>query len=160
MVPAAIHEARGNICKVCKTPCTERDSLDLTDACTSCPIGSWPMWDCGMPVAGHEPTRRPLERGRVLARPGDLLAIVIGKITGAHYTHTCDCAQRAAAMNEWGWWGCWTRRQMILGWLREEAAKRGHKVEQGAILELFLAAIRELQARRNGRADSMQRPPL
>lgn len=86
---------------------------------------------------------------RVLGpRPGDLFSRIIHKITG-RYALTCGrCNTRMGIMNSWGWWGCWRRRQEILGWLAEEAATRGHRVESDKLWTLFQAAWRELHAHR------------
>jgi hypothetical protein len=50
-------------------------------------------------------------------------------------------------MNSWGWWGCWRNRAIIIGWLCEEAARRGHPVTPGDMGDLLRAAFKELRKR-------------
>lgn len=86
---------------------------------------------------------------RVLGpRPGDLFSSIIHKITG-RYALTCGrCLNRMGLMNQWGWWGCWRRRQEILGWITEEAAGRGHVVASDKLWTLFRAAWKEIHGHR------------
>lgn len=37
---------RADICRSCSTPCPERDTLDLSDGCTACPLRIWHAIDC------------------------------------------------------------------------------------------------------------------
>jgi|GEM_PF-6799746 hypothetical protein len=80
------------------------------------------------------------------AEPGDLLAAVIHAISGERACVPCD--RRRRTMNGWGWWGCWRRRATIVGWILEEASKRGHAVDGSRARALFRAAIEEMRSRR------------
>lgn len=77
-------------------------------------------------------------------KPGDLLARIIKKITG-ETGGRCACNAHKAQMNKWGWWGCWRERKTIIGWLCEEAAKRGHPIDKASAMALFKAALKELR---------------
>jgi hypothetical protein len=85
-------------------------------------------------------------------QPGDTLHFLIKRVTGAEPVGNCQCLERMAKMNAWGWFGCWIRRWEIIGWLAEEATKRGHTIPEAEILPLFRAALSELQERRRGHA--------
>lgn len=77
-------------------------------------------------------------------RPGEMLAMLISQITG-QYPKTCGaCNQRIQQMNEWGWIGSFHHRREIIGWLNEEARKRGHAISEKEVGSLFRAAFKEL----------------
>lgn len=82
-------------------------------------------------------------------QPGDLLAIVIQKVTGLNKPLSCGCAARQAQMNEWGWLGCLRHRKTIIEWLVQEAARRGHPIESKAAVTFLKAAVREINERRS-----------
>lgn len=166
MTPASVKNARSNICAACPAPCAERERLDLTAACAACPHGRWHSWDC-QEAASHPPellptgfqSAPPSRRIHARLQPGDLLTELIKRMTGSAPMGNCQCAARRVQMNKWGWWGCWTHRQEIQGWLAEEARKRGHTITDAALKSLFVAAWRELlHARGNGHAAAMQIP--
>jgi hypothetical protein len=79
-------------------------------------------------------------------QPGAVFSTVIFKITGQHTANCGVCGRRKAQMNKWGWLGCLRpkNRKTIIGWLCEEAGKRGHQIDGSKMLALFKAAIREL----------------
>jgi hypothetical protein len=100
-------------------------------------------------LARHEPQRNEsFTKSGSLARPGDLLAWIIRKVTGVQPGPYCSCRQRQQQMNEWGWKGCFTNRSTILAWIADEAGKRGHVVGRAAALDLLRSAVRELNAQR------------
>jgi predicted Fe-S protein YdhL (DUF1289 family) len=89
-----------------------------------------------------------VQRNRVnVARPGDVFSAVIHTITGRHALTCGVCQQRMKKMNDWKWFGCWRHRQEIIGWLQEEAAKRGHRITNDAALSLLKAALKEIHTR-------------
>ena len=55
-------------------------------------------------------------------------------------------------MNAWGWMGCWQRRRQIVGWVVEEARRRGHDIRGSQVLSLLRAAVREALRRSAGRS--------
>ena len=75
--------------------------------------------------------------------PGGLLHTLIEKLTGETPSPNCSCRARAKRMNAWGWWGCWKHRRTIIGWLVEEAGKRGHTVDRESVAGLLRAGLRE-----------------
>lgn len=60
----------------------------------------------------------PMVRG-----PGTELHRLLGKF-GIHMAKGCSCKGRMVQMNKWGCDGCRENMDVIVGWLREEAAKR------------------------------------
>jgi hypothetical protein len=94
-----------------------------------------------------EPPARPgSEHAAVpitLFHPGSLLVFLIYKITGEKIVGCSACSRRGKQMDVWGWWGCWRNREIILGWLVEEARKLGHTVERKTAFSLLKIAIRE-----------------
>lgn len=97
--------------------------------------------------ANRAAAEQPAKPGS-LARPGDLLAWIIRKVTGIEPGPYCSCRQRQEQMNEWGWLGCFRKRATILTWISDEAGKRGHAIGRAAALDLLRAAVRELKAQR------------
>lgn len=59
-----------------------------------------------------------------LCLPGTALTALLSRI-GITYTPDCPCRSRAAIMDAWGCDECERRIDEIVGWLREEADKRG-----------------------------------
>jgi hypothetical protein len=113
-----------------------------------------------MKINGVEPgafnkQRINLVRIRRTPQPGDLLAVIIFRIT-AEPVRSCVelCPERRAQMNEWGWWKCWCNRKTIIAWLRQEAAKRGHAISDRALLDLIKAAFNELHRKSGFKPDS------
>jgi len=80
-----------------------------------------------------------------LRHPGDLLSVIIFRITGQYAANCGVCGQRKAKMNRWGWIGCWKNRKEIIGWLILEAAKRGHQITEVSMFELLKVAFFEIQ---------------
>jgi len=89
-----------------------------------------------------------------LARPGDLLAWMIHRVTGVNPGPYCSCRQRQQQMNEWGWIGCLRNRATILAWIGDEAGKRGHVLGRAAAIDLLRAAFREWKAQRKAAVDT------
>lgn len=56
--------------------------------------------------------------------PGRALTEALARL-GISYTPGCSCADRAKTMDSWGPDVCEQRLDEIVGWLREEAEKRG-----------------------------------
>lgn len=90
--------------------------------------------------------------------PGSLLTRIISDVTGETGTAQCRCVERRRAMNSWGWVGCWRRRRQIVGWIVEEARRRGHDVRGNHVLQLLKAAVREALSRRQS-VQAAFRPP-
>lgn len=84
---------------------------------------------------------------RLIIQPGDLLANLIHTVTGQHIGSCGICRQRMGQMNEWGWWGSWKNRKLIIGWICKEAAARGHPISEAAVRPLLVVAWRELHRR-------------
>lgn len=77
---------------------------------------------------------------------GNVLARVIGAATDAKPCSRCQA--RAARMTRWGWWASLTtHRAEVLGWLTDEARRRGHKIGRRQIISLIIAAAKEVIAR-------------
>ncbi|MCE5268908.1 MAG: hypothetical protein LLG00_13600 [Planctomycetaceae bacterium] len=77
---------------------------------------------CHCERAGESPPAdfRPATKG-----PGDHLHDAIMRWAGEVPTRECGCADRIAAMNQWGPSGCREHIDEIVGWLLDEASKRG-----------------------------------
>ena len=90
------------------------------------------------PNPNAKPPRLPL--------PGNVLRDVIHRL-GFSQKMGCGCATMQAAMNKWGWVGCWTHRQEIIEWLATKAASQGITVDDATITALLKAAIREYRNR-------------
>jgi hypothetical protein len=60
--------------------------------------------------------------------PGGLLYHTILAL-GLSPSSNCLCERRIMLMTRWGWRGCWDNRNVIAGWLAEEAGKIGIVVE-------------------------------
>lgn len=71
---------------------------------------------------------------------GAALKEILG-LFGIVASPTCSCNSRAKQMDAWGEWECLTRLPEIVGWLREEAGKRGMWFFPPAGAVLVLAAI-------------------
>jgi hypothetical protein len=98
--------------------------------------------------------RRPKKR---ITHPGDLLSIMIYRVTGRS-ARACDpCVAHMIKMNEKGWIWCFRNRHTIYGWLAEAAAVHKIKVDNASAAALFRAAWRELmQSRRTTAAAGLQ----
>lgn len=155
-VPEYVIEAREGECRRCKTPCIRKGSIDFTDAAEACHIERWPCYASGcietprapmlpvMPSAAAPPVRG----NRSGIQPGDVFAIIIKDITGVKSCTPCD--YRRTQMNDWGWGGCLKNRSTIINWLLSEAKMRGHKISRYKALSLFVAAAKEITAKRGG----------
>jgi hypothetical protein len=90
-------------------------------------------------------------RLKAVSGPGNVFSFVIRRITGVL---PCGCCrEHIAQMNQWGWLKCWRNRKMIAGWLREEAAKRGHVITDRVAMDLLVAAWREYRQNRSPRSN-------
>jgi hypothetical protein len=138
MIPKTVIEIRRGLCQ-------SKCDVDPTDPCAACPNGHWGRYQalgCDDPnhvIPSSQIIGRPSNPSRV--QPGSLLSAVIFKITGKRACGACSARMRT--MNENGWWWCWKNRATIVGWLVEEAKKRGHEIDENAVLGLFKAAFKE-----------------
>jgi len=105
-------------------------------------------------VERHATGNGILSKPGSLARPGDLLAWMIHRVTGITPGPACSCRTRQRQMNEWGWLGCLRNRATILAWIGDEAGKRGHHLGRTAALDLLRAALQEWRAQRQARVDT------
>lgn len=121
-----------NVCRQCREDEQFRTNVGLPDVC---PYGI---------VSSAIPPSSP--RAYKITEPGDLLGIVIYKITGENPCKACD--RRRKEMNKWGWLGCWRNREKIIGWILLESKKRGHDVGAGEVLSLMKAAMGEIRKER------------
>ena len=90
---------------------------------------------------------KPLVTRGYIPKPGDVLRNLIHSITGKMPTNNCSCAERVRRMNEWGWVGCLLHKDTIIGWLSDEARKRGHALSDDSAFELLKAGLSELRTR-------------
>lgn len=153
MKPPEVADIHREICE--REGCEFLDRLDYHDECAACPNGHWGRYgavECaGDPKpfdAARTPSPVPPEVTglSVIAKPGDLMAAIIFKVTGQRSGMCGPCAERVRQMNEWGWFRCWLNRKTILRWLAEEAAKRGHPIEEAKLTELLKIAFREARS--------------
>jgi hypothetical protein len=80
------------------------------------------------PNATQNNPTRSTSNGLLATDPGNLLFDSI-RAVGLTPSSGCQCNQRIAQMQAWGWRGCWDNRNRIAGWLAEESAKIGIPVE-------------------------------
>jgi len=102
--------------------------------------GQWPVVSGQSPSTSH----RPLATNG----PGDCLHRAIERRTGEEPKLSCGCRSRIARMNAWGPAGCREHLDEIVGWLLEEAERRGWRSAKlpgarWAVKRLVLAAIKE-----------------
>jgi hypothetical protein len=142
-----------NICA--EANCSFLDKLNYSDPCIGCPEGHFGVYQVeGCEDRSHVNSivapsdARDTPAADHLLQPGDLFSTIILNITGKSIQNCGVCRERKRAMNKWGWWKCWLNRKIIIGWLCEEAAKRGHGIGGSEMLGLFKAAFRELRAKR------------
>jgi hypothetical protein len=134
--PDAVIRIHQHLCPLC--------AGKAHDPCASCDHGKWGRYTF---VGCNDPTRAtsPARHSRTsTARPGDLLALLILRVTGQQ-SGNCACEQRQQQLNAWGWWQCYRNRTTVIGWLCEEAAKRGHPISADKALSLFKAALLEVR---------------
>jgi hypothetical protein len=82
----------------------------------------------------------PLPATLRVTKPGDALAVVVHQITGALPCGGCNSMRKQ--MNDWGWMGCWQRRDEICAWLQQQARQRGVVVEKATVMGLLVSAIK------------------
>jgi hypothetical protein len=132
-LPAEVVQIRRELCAQC----------DIEDACASCAHGHWGQYEASKCAREEATVIIPARQlAAVIAKPGDLLARVIFEITGERGGF-CACADRQRQMNARGWLWCWRNRALVIGWLCEEAAKRGHMIAAPRVAPLLRAALRE-----------------
>jgi hypothetical protein len=78
-------------------------------------------------------TRRP-------PGPGDVLAAVIRKL-GFSKTCGCGCAAMQDQMNDWGWLGCFERRDDILAFMKTKADTAGVPFDEATVWAAVKAAL-------------------
>lgn len=74
--------------------------------------------------------------------PGAELKRLLARWLGVKDSQGCRCDARAHKMNLWGCDGCEQRLDTIVGWLRDEAGRRGLPFFKPAASALVRAAIR------------------
>jgi len=99
--------------------------------------GQWPV------VSGQSPSTSHPTNG-----PGDCLCRAIERWSGEEPKLSCGCRSRIARMNAWGPDGCRKHLDEIVGWLVEEATKRGWRSAKlpgarWAVKRMVLGAIAE-----------------
>jgi hypothetical protein len=151
MKPLEVAELHRELCQ--REGCEFLDKINYNDECASCPnrhFGKYSTAGCEdenrPPPPTFIPTLRASDPGLqppaiALNEPGDMLAWVIHKLTGAIPCGACDA--RRKQMNEWGWAGCTLHLGTIVRWITEEARKRGHEVDRLVIFSLIRAAWSE-----------------
>jgi hypothetical protein len=82
-----------------------------------------PITPVPYPQAYHPPAPPPETLEDYPNGPGTILSKMLSKI-GIHSTPNCSCRRRAMEMNTKGPDWCAENMDMIVGWLREESAKR------------------------------------
>lgn len=96
------------------------------------------------PCPGYTPAAigEPIVHAAELPTPGPGAALKsILSLAGITSSPTCSCNARAAQMDAWGEWGSLTRTPEIVGWLQQEADKRGMWFCRTAGYALVLAAV-------------------
>lgn len=74
---------------------------------------------------------------------GSLLHWALKDLAGQDVSAGCGCGARIAEMNSRGYWWCWKNRKVIMGWLQEEAVKRGIQVDDSRLSSIIKAGFRE-----------------
>jgi hypothetical protein len=119
--------------------------LRQNDSCTADNEGFYTgtaSWS-GDPCPGFTPASsgEPVVHGVPLPPgPGAALKDIL-KLGGIVASETCSCNARAAKMDEWGGGECIQRCAEIVGWLKEEAEKRGMWFCRPVGYALVLAAV-------------------
>jgi len=133
--------------------CPHLDTLNYSDPCIGCPEGHFGPYmgkGCDGPqiMGAPEFTPKGALKGTFpvrLPKPGDMFSMIILKLTGQRTANCGVCGERKRQMNEWRWWGCWKHRHVIVGWMVEEARKRGHEIDNRAMYGLFVSAVKEVR---------------
>lgn len=86
---------------------------------------------------------------------GTALSVILSRI-GITYTPDCPCRSHVAQMDSWGCDECERRIEEIVGWLREEAGRRGLPFLDAVGRMLVKRAIKN--ARKTGLTNN-RRPP-
>jgi hypothetical protein len=141
-----VAKTRRDICR--RAACPHLEILNFNDPCAACPEGHWGRYE----IAGCEDGNRIVPDARLphagnngSLRPGSLLSSLIFKVTGQS-TKTCGvCGARMGMMDRNGWRWCWKNRSTIIGWVLDEAAKRGHKINNQVALALLKATFVEIR---------------
>lgn len=84
----------------------------------------WQCTNCGW-VYRHFDDSPPVAACKGNPGPGDCLHKAILRWVGEGPTRECGCTDRINQMNAWGASGCREHLGEIVGWLEEEAKKRG-----------------------------------
>ena len=109
------------------------------------------------PASSSVESTVPAARG-----PGDYLHNAILRWVGESPTEDCQCRSRIAQMNAWGPQGCREHLDEIVGWLLDEAQRRGWRTAKlpgarWAVKRLVLGAIRQAD---KGEHDSRRHPNI
>ena len=84
---------------------------------------------------------QPTQAVRAPHGPGTELKKLLGSL-GLTTTDDCKCNSRAAEMDRKGAQWCREHRDEIIGWLKEEAAKRSWRDVAGAVLKAATGEFR------------------
>jgi len=114
--PRRTDAERENQAVICRT-CPRRSRCDAA----SVGLHKMATWHCR---AGESPAI-PDDGPQPNKGPGDYLHDAILRWVGESPTADCQCRSRIARMNAWGPAGCREHLEEIVGWLAEEAKKRG-----------------------------------
>jgi hypothetical protein len=142
MKPQHVADIHRGLCA--KANCPHLDKINYMDPCRGCPLGHFPPYQRSGCEKQEKPPRykKPRPQKRPAPRPGDILALVIKKVTG-EAAGCGPCSVWVKKMNDWGWRECWHHRGEIIDRLIEEAARRGHTITKRKMWSLFAAAWKE-----------------
>jgi len=156
----------GSVARIRQECCMRKGcphQLDYADPCTACPEGHFGPWmRCEgdvAPLHASSPAPAPPETSNPRGGPGTELKCFLGRLgikAGPH----CECNRRAAEMDARGADWCEENTEVIVGWLRQEAARRRLPFLAPAARAIIRKAIkRARQASCGGGAGEPQATP-
>lgn len=121
VMPSGIAQIRRSLCQGCTCP------LDPLDPCASCPLDRWGQWmrcepDATAPADPAQGFPTPVNPSKP-AGVGTILKSTLAKFF-IEAGPGCQCNARAAQMDQLGPDWCQEHLEEIVGWLKEEAARR------------------------------------
>ena len=144
MKPQRVADIHRGLCESAR--CPHLETLNYNDPCIGCPEGHFgPYMIQGCDGPRNVDARLQSSPVVRLPKPGDVFSTIIFQLTGQRTANCGVCGERKRQMNEWRWWGCCKNRKVIVGWLVEEARKRGHEIDNRAMYGLFVAAVKEVR---------------